>query len=189
MTKVTTKRIFSISIAILLFIGALFVYASLIKPLYGDIKTQRAKLASREEVKKQLGTAVEKIQKIAAEYQDIGLLQETISSILPVDQAVPQAIAQIVGLAENNGLLVQSLTSRQMAIQPSSASKIILGLGTVRFDVRLIGSYEAFKGFLKQLETNIRLMDVADFKMDPVSKTEKNIFFYNVTMDAYYQTD
>ncbi|MEE8131878.1 MAG: type 4a pilus biogenesis protein PilO [Candidatus Paceibacterota bacterium] len=187
--KASTKRLISIAVSIFLFIVALIVYTSFIKPAYGDIGEKRSELAAQQEVKEQLELAVEQVQKLLAEYQDIGLLQETISSILPTEQIVPQAIAQVTGLAENNFLSIQSLTLRQLAIKPSIDSKLIKGLGTLRFDIRLAGNYESLKTFLKQLESNIRLMDLVDLKIESVGVPGQNIFLYTIMVDTYYQTN
>ncbi|MEK7555312.1 MAG: type 4a pilus biogenesis protein PilO [Patescibacteria group bacterium] len=187
--KSSTKRLVSIAIVALLFISALVVYGSFIKPVYEDIKAKRAELSSQRAIEKQLRTAAEQIQNLLAQYQDIGLVRETVSVILPNEQAMPQAVAQITGLAENNSLSIQSLTSQYLAIKPSGDSNLIRGLGTLRFDVRLIGDYKSLKAFVGQLENNIRLMDLVSLKVDPVGAPGKDIFLYTVTVDTYYQTN
>ncbi len=184
----STKRVISVAIAMFLFIGALLVYASFIKPAYVNIKEMRAELAAQETIKNQLKLAVEQIQRLLAEYQDVGLLQETTSAILPTGQALPQAMAQLTGLAENNALIAQSFTSQPLVIRPSADSQLIQGLGVLRFNAYLVGSYESFKSFLRQLETNIRLMDLVDLKMSPIGSSENNIFSYIITVDTYYQS-
>lgn len=185
--KSSTKRLVSIVAVALLFISALVVYGSFIKPVYEDIKTKRAELSSQRAIEKQLRTAAEQIQNLLAKYQDVGLVRETISAILPIEQAMPQAVSQITGLAENNSLSVQSLTSQHLAIKPSGDSDLIKGLGTIRFDVRLIGDYKSLKTFIGQLENNVRLIDLVSLKIDPVGASGKDIFLYTVTVDTYYQ--
>ena len=171
----SSKRLISIAIVVILFIGTLIVYGSFIKPAYEDIKAMRAELAAQLMIEEQLKSAAEQIQNLLVEYRDVGLVQETVSAILPVEPFVPQAIAQIIGLAENNALSIQSLTLKQLAIKPPIDLGLIKGLGTLRFEVRLIGNYLSLKTFIKQLENNIRLMDLVDLRIDPVGVPGQNI--------------
>lgn len=185
--KSSTKRIFSILAAVILLVGAAFIYASLIKPAYVEIQKKRAELAAQKSARNKLEAAVNQIKKLLVEYQDAKLIQETVSAILPVEQMLPQSLAQITGLAENSGLFIQSLGSQPLSIKPSVNPKLIKGVGTLRFNIRLAGSYESFKSFLNQMANNIQLMDLTDLKMEPVGGSNQNIFLYTITVDTYYQ--
>lgn len=187
--KSSIKRTISIALAVFLFIGTLVVYNSFVKPAYEKTEEKRLKLMLQQATEEQLKSALEQVKKLYTEYQDADILQETISLILPKEYDLPNVVAQITGLAKNNNLVIESLSSRQLAIKPSIDPALIKGLGTLRFDIRLVGDYKSFKAFLEQLESNIRLINLFDLKMEQFAGAPgQNIFLYTITVDTYYQT-
>jgi len=187
--KASTKRIFSILISILMLIGSLFVYASLISPTYSQIKDLRAEVASRLDFIAKNETYIQQVQKVLSEYQDITKTTETTSLILPLEQDVASGVNQIAGLSTNNKLTIELLGVQQLSIKPSNQSNLIKGLGTLRFNFRLMGSYENFKSFLRALETNITLMDLMNLKIESAPKPKSGVtnFYYTMTVHTYYQ--
>lgn len=188
--KASTKRIFSILISILMLIGSLFVYASLIRPTYSQVKDLRAEVASRLDFIAKNETYIQQVQKILSEYQDITKIKETTSLILPLEQDVASRVNQIAGLSTNNNLIIELLGVQQLSIKPSNQSNLIKGLGILRFNFRLIGNYENFKSFLQALETNITLMDLMNLKIESApTKSGVTNFDYTMTVDTYYQAE
>lgn len=189
--KASSKRILSILTAVLMIIASLFVYSSLIRPVYSEIKNLRSEAASRLDLINKNKVSITQVQKLLNEYQNIAQVQEVISSILPLEQNVPQAINQIVGLAELNKLSIELVAVQKSAIKPSDQPNLVKGIGTLKLNIRLSGSYENFKKFLQNLETNVNLMDVVDLKIEPEIKIKFGVgtFLYTMTIDSYYQAD
>jgi len=190
--KVSTKRVFSILIAIFMFIASLFIYSSLIKSIYAEIKNKRTEIVSRLELINKYETSIKQIQKILSEYQNISQFAETISSILPPEQNVSQSVNQISGLAKINNLIINFLSVQQLAITPSSKPDLIRGRGVLRLNFALTGSYENFRKFVQTMETNISLMDLISLKIEPKIETGlksvKDNFSYAMAVDTYYQS-
>ncbi len=187
--KASTKRFSSILLAILMFIGSLFIYSSLILPAYSDIKSLRTEVASRLELVNKNEISIQQVQKLLSEYQDIAKIQETTSLILPPEQNVPQAVNQINGLSKISNLAIELLSVQQLAVKPSTQAGLVRGLGTLRFNFRLAGSYEGFKAFLQALETNINLMDLVTLKIESSTKPAKGGFSFTMVVDTYYQAE
>ncbi len=187
--RASTKRAFSILIAVGLFIASLIVYASFIQPAYSEIKNLRTEVVSRSKLIQEQEVSLRQVQKILSDYQNVAQLKETISLILPLEQNLPQAANQIIGLANVNKLTVDQLSVQQLAIKPSGYSSLVKGRGTLRLNFRLVGNYEGFKSFIQGLETNMNLMDLVSLKIDPVIKTgaSTNNFTYTLSVDTYYQ--
>jgi len=185
--RASSKRFTSILLAILMFIASLFIYSSLILPAYSEIINLRAEVVSRTQLVTEEEASIGQVQKLLSEYQDVAAIQDTISLILPVSQNVALGVSQISGLSKINNLIIDSLSMQELAIKPSTQSNLVKGIGTLRFNFHLIGSYENFKAFLQNLETNITLIDLASLKVDSGSKVGGNIFSYNITADMYYQ--
>jgi len=190
--KVSTKRVFSILIAIFMFIASLFIYSSLIKSIYAEIKNKRTEIVGRLELINKYETSIKQIQKILSEYQNISQFAETISSILPPEQNVSQSVNQISGLAKINNLIINFLSVQQLAITPSSKPDLIRGRGVLRLNFALTGSYENFRKFVQTMETNISLMDLISLKIEPKIETGlksvKDNFSYAMAVDTYYQS-
>jgi Tfp pilus assembly protein PilO len=186
--KASIKRILSILTAMAMFICSLFIYASFVKPSYLEIKNLRAEVTSQSELveKNQLFTS--QVQKILDQYQNISEIEEKISLILPLKQNLPQSVNQIAGIAKINDLKIISIMSQQLAITPSAQPELVNGLGTIRFDVNLIGSYAGFKTFLQSLENNVNLMDLMDLKIETSGKLAAGNLSYVLGINTYYQT-
>lgn len=183
----STKRLFGIFIALLFLIGSIFVYASMIKPALEEIDELRGKLASRTDILENYGKAVKQLQNLLTQYQETTDVQQQVSLALPIGQNIPQAVNQIVGIASINNLAIQSIGLQQLAIKPATAP-LVKGIGTLRMNVRLAGSYQSFKSFLKNLETNITLLDTTSLKIEVQKEKSGNLFLtYTMSIDTYYQ--
>jgi len=186
--KSSSKRILSILTAILIVVASIFIYASFILPAYFEIKDLRSEIAGRFDLINKHKFSVEQVKELLNEYQDIGQLQETISGILPIKQNLPLAADQIIGLANFNGLAIESLSIQQLAIKPSIQSGLVKGIGVLRINSRLAGNYEKFKSFLRAMETNITLIDLKSLKVESKTKGADS-FYYAMVVDTYYQTE
>ncbi len=184
--KASSKRFLSILVAILLFVASIFVYSSLIRPAYTDIKNLRAELESKSDIFTKNDASIKQVKKLLTEYQDITQIQQTISLILPLEQNVSVGVNQINGLARFNNLTVELLSARQLAIKPSAQSDLVRGFGVLRYNFRLSGTYDNFKKFLQAMETNINLMDVVDLKTEATSKGSLS---YTMEVNTYYQAN
>ncbi|MEK7168255.1 MAG: hypothetical protein AAB698_00810 [Patescibacteria group bacterium] len=186
--KASNKRILSILTAILMIIASLFVYSSLIRPAYSEIKNLRAEVAGRLDLINRNKASVEQVQKLLSEYQSISQAKEMTSLVLSSEQNISQAVNQVVGLADLNGLSIELLAVQQLAIKPSNQPNLVKGVGILRFNLRLAGSYENFKSFIGNLETNVNLMDLANLKIESGAKTKAgDSFSYTMIVDSYYQ--
>jgi len=188
--KSTSKRIFFILLALAFVIGAVVVYSTLIKKAYVDVSLLRGELASQTDILNKFQTTSEKVKALVADLQNASDAQRQVSLILPKSRDVAYLVSQIVGLAETNGLTVGSLSTQALPVQPSKQT-IIRSVGRVKADIKVSGSYAGFKSFLRQIENNILLLDVSDFKVDPANKSGSinQTLDYSISITSYYQSD
>ena len=128
---------------------------------------------------------------------------------MPSGPNVAAALAQIYGIAQNNGVSVENFTIAPPSIQlpqtgqeqayaagetSFSLGQVTKPLGTLSFQFKASGNYESFKNFLSQIETNIRIFDIKDFDLQPIADTNSpgtgtpaDLFTYNVSVVTYYQ--
>lgn len=185
--KSSAKRAISLLVASLFFISALAVYAVLIKPVYEDALVLRGTLASQKQLFNEQEKAMQKINDLVQRYQGTGKLQDVISLSLPSTENISSVFSQLYAIAQSSGVGIEVFGVQPLAIKPAAKDDLVRDLGTLRLNVRLIGRYQDFKNFLRGLETNIRLMDVVNLKVDRAGTPIQDVFLYNLVVDAYYQ--
>lgn len=132
---------------------------------------------------------------------------------MPSGPNVAGALAQLYGIAADNGLVIQNIVISPPIVQLQSKGQVLQAqvdavnsgsaltssqikkpMGTLSLQITASGSYENFKNFLSQLETNIRIFDVTGVSITPplsgisgargVSATSLT---YSVSVITYYQ--
>ncbi len=186
--KATTKRALSILVSAGLLVMALVVFTVLIRPEYAAISGLRGQLASKSTALEDETNAIGQVRNLISQYQGVAKLGDTLSLALPQEEAVSDVVAQINALTNFSGLTVQSLGIAYLPIKPSTIKlSFVKGVGTLKVNLKIFGTYEGLKTFLGELEKNIKVMDVKTLKIDQVGKAEQNLFSYTLAVDTYYQ--
>ena len=178
--KTSTKRILSIFLTGLLFLLALIFYVNLVKPEYADIQNLRASLAARSVLFDEQKEIISNVKNLLSQYESAAQLQETISLAMPLGEGIAELFQQIFALSQLSGLSIQSFNLKTLALKPNN-------LGTIQLDLRLAGSYGALKTFIRSAETNIRVMDLSNLRIQPAGKPEQDLYRHDLTINAYYQ--
>lgn len=185
--KPSAKRALSLLISIVLFVVALVIYALLIKPSYDEIAVLRGTLASKRDLFEEQDRAINKVNSLIQEYRGTSNLQEVVEMSLPTNENLSSVFGQLYAIARSNNMAIEVFGVQPLALKPTKKEALVRGLGTLRINLRLIGSFEVIRGFVREMETNIRLMDLVSLKMEAASPTIPNLFVYNLVVDAYYQ--
>lgn len=186
----SAKRALSLLLSAALLVGALVIYAVLIRPEYAAILRLRGELVSKTNLLQKQQQVMTQVQNLIIQSKGAEKLSESLLLALPAEPDVASVLTQINALSQLSGLTAQSIGLSHLSIKslpgkPSFAQ----GLGTLRLDLRLIGNYGGLKEFLQALETNIRLMDVKSLRLETAGKTVgEDLFNYLLTVDTYYQT-
>jgi Tfp pilus assembly protein PilO len=191
MARATSKRTLSLLVSFLMLVGAFYVYGSLLKPEYESINQLRGQLVAKQDFFNQQKQILDNIRDVLTKYQGVAALQDTVSLALPNEQQIPALFAQTSAIARATGI---TLNSMSLTARPPRDNQPTLGsaqefpvirIGTIKVDLNLSGSYEAFKNFMRTIETNIRIMDVEQFDIAPSKTREADQF--SVTLNTYYQ--
>ncbi len=188
--KTSTRRAISLLGTAGLFIVTLAVYSLLLRPAYAQVNKLRGEYSARANVFFEQGKVIDKGRKLIAQYQGTTKIQDTIAFTLPSEAAAASLVGQLYAIANASGLIVQSINLQESgALKPvaPSSEKGIRALGTVQASVTMVGSYEAFKTFIGGIESNIRLMDVVEWRAEPAAKGSGNLLSINMVIEAYYQ--
>ena len=196
--KQSTKKLISMVTALVFLIAAFVFYFDLIVPAYGDMQMLKGKELSEQDFFSQESNTIQQVQKLIAAYESQSQAQSMVALSIPSGQDISGALNQIYGIAALNNISVQNMSISLSSVLPKSGSSVtnassplVKPMGSVSFAVAAGGSYEDFKNFLSEIETNVRIFDVKNLSVQPVlqsGSTIKDAFNYNLTIMAYYQT-
>lgn len=175
--------------------ATLVVYFSLIVPANDEGQEIKAQTIARQNFVDGQKAAISQVQKLIDSYKGEGQLQDVVSSILPMSEDLAGAFSQVGGLVQNNRLLMQVTTvsvSAEDSVYGKNAGgapgrQLARPFKPVNFQVKAVGTYEDFKSFLKNLETNIRIFDANRIDIQPAGKPNQDIYTYDITITTYYQ--
>ncbi len=201
--KQSTKRLASVVLGLLFIVGALVIYFYFVRPANEEAQKIKSDLVGQELFLESQKSAVSQVENLINSYKQAegkGEFQDVISMALPLSADYAGALAQLAGIVQNNGLSLKSLSfgtpgskgqpiPRKKTGTASSPGDLVKPLNTLRITVNFDGSYENFKKFLRNLETNIRIFDVETLGFSPVDTTKsgQDNFGYKITVLAYYQ--
>lgn len=174
--------------------AAVMLFFNFIQPAYSEAQSVRSEQLSRQEFINTQKDVIQQAQALIQEYQGQRELQDQISYVLPLNPDVAGALLQLNSLALANGLRPDTFSIAAPSAQAIVASAVTGGsedllakpIGQVDFQLRVTSSYEAFKRFLSQIETNMRIFDMKSLSVSPVGRT--NSYTFDITVTTYYQT-
>lgn len=189
----------SFSIALLFIFGAIFTFSSLIRPAYTEAQEVKGRLLSQEIVLKNQKAAVDQVKALIDTYKGEGSFAEVATLVLPNSKQEAEAIHQVTQLAAINSLTIQTVAVSAPSVQnvgdkgsakagaKSGDAALAKPVGNLNIQMRLAGTYESFRTFLQNIETNIRIMDVRNVGVSPVGKPNQDFYLFDLTVVAYYQ--
>jgi len=184
--KPAAKRLVGILTSLLLFVGALVVYSSLVLPEYKEIQTLRGERAAKTSLLRDESDSVKAVKRLLERYESISELRKTIRLTLPGEEEVAAVVNQIQGISSSNGILLDSLSIKPLSmIVSESGADIVKPFGSMRILVEMTGNYDALKAFLGALETNIRIMDI--YSLQVAKGGTDGPYEYQMEIDTYYQ--
>jgi Tfp pilus assembly protein PilO len=197
--KQSSKRLWSLLIAFLFVLAAFLCFFDLVQPEYQSVETLRSQQLGEANYLVAQTALVKQAQTVLNTYQNESQNTSNISLAMPSGQDVAGALAQIQGIAVNSGIAVVNIgvTAPELQVKTANASSTAMKpIGSFTFNISATGSYESFKNFLSELETNIRVFDVKSVSFQPITTVAavagkptagRDIFSYNVTVATYYQ--
>lgn len=193
--RVSTKRILSIMLAILFFIGAFVVYLKLIKPEIDVINEKRGVALSKSNLLSNQSEIVNQVQTLIGQFQNVARLQETIALAVPSGDDAIDALRQIEAISRNANTHISSIDFKRESapsVQQSSRTKKAPTFFTKRLSVLNVAlsvegtSYEDIKRFVSQLETSVRVANITDLRFSPASGRDTKDSL-SLTVEMYYQ--
>ncbi len=191
--KQSVKRMVGTILSLIFIVASIVGFFNFVMPLYREIGVSKSEAAGRAQLLENQKRIVAQVESLVSTYQEGRKLQDIVSSALPLDQEVSQALLQIGGIAQSNNMIptafVVTPPAQNVATLRAEARKtsLLKEVSSITIRVDLTGSYEDFKSFIKNLETNIRIFDIKAMTLQPIGKPGQNIYSFNVTVVTYYQ--
>lgn len=188
--RASTKRMLSFVVSLALIACAMVMYALFIAPAYDAIQGARGELVQKTKSYDDQKKVFDKIKDLNDKYKGNGTLQDAVSLALPSEVFVSQIVGDLSGIANlNNRMTILSVQTELMPFKANAAwPSYIKNIGTVKTTLQLRGAYADFKGFLSQLESNYRIMDVKQVSVRADQNDNNgNAYIYDMTIFAYYQ--
>ena len=181
------KRFVSIIGSIAVLIAAVIVFTNFIRPEFEGLsgtKQLRADRDAKAEVLSLAASQVDAFSNLSKQYADSFQYKADLDKSLPSGENIPEVLVQIQGLAAADKIALSSITFQHPPMQ-SGASALVSSYGILRASVRGEGSYDNIKAFIKDLENNLRLMDI--FAMSVGATGKNNVYSLQLTIDTYYE--
>lgn len=182
--RASTKRILSIILAFIFFVATFVVYQNLIGPEGAVIQEKAGLVRAKESLFENQQRAVEKVQSLIGQFQNLRSVQESVSLAMPDSQETTRALSQLEAISRSSGANIISLDFEQLAALPSDQS-LIKKIGVLQINVGLTGSYSSLKNFVRLLETNVRVANVRELNFARL----QNDYGLNVITEVYYQAE
>jgi Tfp pilus assembly protein PilO len=189
--KQSAKRMFSSLLALALFVGAIVVYFYLVLPAYNSIKELRKTAASKSASLEMQKKIISQVKSLLETYSEGNPIKNLANVALPGDPQIAEAIMQVNGIAQANNIVIKTMSVSEgtapTKLSAKNAKSFLKNTGFFNMRIDASGSYEDFSNFLKNIETNIRIMDAKDFSVQQGDKPGNNLYSYSVMLTAYYQ--
>jgi hypothetical protein len=218
--KQSAKRLLSMVFSLLFIIAAFVCFFDLVQPAYGTVQTLRGQLAGEVQSFNFEQAEVTQAQNLIDSHNQENQGTGSVGVAIPDGEDMAGAMAQAEGIAANNGVSITSIgvsapgLARQSSpsagpgqepssTEASSGMSAVKPLGNFSLNIAGSASYENFKSFLDQVETNIRIFDLKTLSLNPapavipvltgknasgaVSSSSRDMFDYQMTLQTYYQ--
>ncbi|MDO8557529.1 MAG: hypothetical protein Q7R98_03680 [Candidatus Jorgensenbacteria bacterium] len=161
--RASTKRILSIGLAGVFFLGAFLTYSWFIQGEMQTVNEKRAELGTKEALFKNQNDAIGQVQSAFSQFQNAQDVKKKVELAIPSGVDTISALRQIEAISNRTGVTLTSLGFKEAASRPAP-STFFKKIGVLEVTLGAAGSYEALRQFLQLFETNARIVNVQEFK-------------------------
>lgn len=171
-----SKQAFLVTI---LWIVSLTVASLYLWPSYQEIRLLYNSSVEQKDELKKAEDFLEKLDELMSQREELKDQIKNAKNALPINKDLPELITQVASLVPDNGLILNVLNINEAG----SANE---NIKTLLVSVTAKGAYESLKSFIKNLENNLRIMNVSliSFKSPP---GEENLMEFKIDFKTYYQ--
>lgn len=158
---------------------AAFLIFYFVLPNYDETKVFRTAVAERESLFQSRKKIMEELDNLKGEYQKNKEEIDKISVIIPSEKHIPELVSAIENIARTTGLVLTTFN-----ISDNSNKEMDKEVQSLIISAKLVGSYDAYRGFVAAIETSQRLIDIEISKV--TQDEEGNTLIIDLTGRTYF---
>lgn len=171
-------------IPIILFFSALALGFWVLWPIYNDIKVAiELKKQNENNLSNRLILSAN-LERLINQYNERLTDIETFSKIVPDGENIPELLVSLEDLASRSGLAFTSVNFKTEDFKTP-------GFKTLTMEIKVKGSYLAFKNYLDNMEKSLRIFDITLVSFNGVGPGQSNVNLnnldFNLLVNTYYQ--
>jgi Tfp pilus assembly protein PilO len=192
----SAKRLISSLVSLFFVIGAFIVFFDFLQPKYGELVDLKSQVESKRIQLETEQRIVGDVKKLVNTFNSSANDRLQAGFSLPTSTMAAEALAQIHGIAATNHMLTaqsygvtvpQDQVTSEDTRRQNGQTVLSQPVVPISIQARFIGSYGEFKGFLRNVETNVRIFDVKSISIQPASKANQDLYNFDIRVVAYYQ--
>lgn len=170
-------------IPMVLFAAGLAIVFWVLMPLYNDIQSA---LALEEQNKENLNSRLKltaNLERLIGQYNERAADIASFGKAIPKGQNIPELLINLEALASENGLTFSGVDFKSKDLKTT-------GVKTLIMEMKVKGSYSAFKNYLKAMEKSLRIFDVMNVSFAGVAPSQTGAktdnLEFNLIVNTYY---
>lgn len=158
-------------IAALFFIAAIIAGVVLAYPKYQALQSSQNKVAEKEKEYANQLTLIREISEVTTQYKKLESELALVSDLLPqfTSKSVPELFTEFEKITSESGILLSGISFQSA---PTKVGSDKSNYKSVNASISAIGSYDALRSFVRTIEQNKHLMDIASLSISPPSISE-----------------
>lgn len=128
------------------------------------------------------------IDELSAKYKKAKTDLDKLSLAIPSEQQLPELLIQFEDMIKSNSMIVNNVEFTDEGVSTSNELLSSGNVKTIRTKLAIEGSYSNFKNLLKDIEHDIRLMDITAISFSRGGAAGDSSMKFDVVLDTYYST-
>jgi hypothetical protein len=171
--RASTKRILAFLVSIIGFFYIVGITFNSIVPTLSRISSLREEISEKKIARDRVNELVSKVRDLISRKDEFSQKAALIDSSLPPSPKIPELAAALYAIASKNNSDISQIKFDVFTLQTQSTSQSDRPpVSTVTTRLTMIGKYQDVKSAIKDIESEIRLMDLAILNIQSASGEE-----------------
>lgn len=157
-----------------------------ILPIWDEIDILKLKKEVADEEANSYKSIIVHIDDLSAKYNQASSDLDKLALAIPSDQQFPELLIQFEEMVKRNGLVATSIKLEGAEEAPKDQIGGRRSIRTLSMSIGVDGSYSGFKGFLEDVEKNVRLMNISAISFTKPTDEKSEVMKFNIKLNSYY---
>ncbi len=169
----STKRILAIFLSLIGIFYIFVAFFNFIIPGWARMSNLRAEISEKRAALEQLQGLVLKAKEYLANRDELERRMRLIETALPLGPRIPELVAILNAIASKNGAILAQVRFDTVEYRAEPGTEEAgLTVSKVLVQANVVGTYPAIKGWLRDIESEFRLIDVNIISMQSTAGEE-----------------